>query len=96
MNDYPTDAQLGVIANFDWKMRNVRYFLDRLEEAWNKNYGWFDLKGVRVLYLHVATGGWSGNEVIIDALQRNVTFWERYWQQSERGGRHTFKIDLRE
>lgn len=38
----------------------------------------------------LCTGGWSGNEDIIRALQRNKIFWSSYWVLSTRGGRHVF------
>ncbi len=42
--------------------------------------------------VYMATGGWSGNEDIIDALHRNVAFWGLSWQKSERGGAYWFSI----
>jgi hypothetical protein len=34
----------------------------------------------------LATGGWSDNEVILQALQQNRMVWARYWRSSHRGG----------
>ena len=39
----------------------------------------------------VVTGGWSGNEEIISAMQSNLAFWGIYWQLSKRGGYYEFK-----
>jgi hypothetical protein len=39
-----------------------------------------------------ATGGWSGNESIIEALGENTLFWMMHWESSHRGGLHIFKI----
>jgi hypothetical protein len=36
------------------------------------------------------TGGWSGNEDIIEAMMENVLLWLAVWQRSERGGHFTF------
>jgi hypothetical protein len=36
------------------------------------------------------TGGWSGNEDIISAMQKNYMFWAMWWKSSNRGGRHVF------
>jgi hypothetical protein len=38
----------------------------------------------------LVTGGWSGNEAIIEALKANVLFWSWCWQSSNRGGKHQF------
>lgn len=38
----------------------------------------------------ISTGGWSGNEEIIGALQENVIFWAIFWYSSTRGGKHIF------
>lgn len=46
--------------------------------------------------LQLWTGGWSGNEAIIAALQANLLFFSLYWQESKRGGYYRFKIfDIR-
>ena len=61
---------------------------------WGEDDGFFDLKGKRVLRLELHTGGWSGNEDIIDAMQRNIYFWTRFWLKTERGGHYYFRIRL--
>jgi hypothetical protein len=38
----------------------------------------------------LATGGWSGNEEIISAMESNLIFWGMFWQSSNRGGGHVF------
>ena len=94
---YPTNATLKKIAK--WKMvqddptitvscppaKSLVYFI---EECWHwETYCTFDEeKGT--LELH--TGGWSGNEDIVGALQKNFIFWSMYWQRSERGGHYYF------
>ncbi|MFA5247922.1 MAG: hypothetical protein WCX79_00615 [Candidatus Paceibacterota bacterium] len=50
-------------------------------------------KNTRELELH--TGGWSGNEEIISALEKNKVFWILYWQKTERGGHYYFNIPKR-
>jgi hypothetical protein len=41
---------------------------------------------------HFATGGWSGNEDLIHAMQENAMLWALTWQSSERGGKHVFRV----
>jgi hypothetical protein len=53
-------------------------------------------KGDHTIYqYHLSTAGWSGNEDIIRALQKNVLFWHMYWYSSRRGGHHVFEIKER-
>jgi hypothetical protein len=40
----------------------------------------------------ISTGGWSGNESLIEALQRNHIFWSLCWMKSERGGHFVFEV----
>lgn len=40
----------------------------------------------------LATGGWSGNEDMIDALKENFLFWGMCWEESRCGGRHVFTV----
>ena len=44
------------------------------------------------VFLHASTGGWSGNESLISAMQDNVIFWHLHWVQSRRGGHYVFDI----
>lgn len=37
-----------------------------------------------------STGGWSGNESIIGAMQKNRMVWNFLWEQSRRGGHYVF------
>ena len=41
--------------------------------------------------VYFATGGWSGNESIIHAMQENI-MWKLRWISSHRGGKYGFEL----
>ena len=90
IDGYPTKKELEKIKKWDFK--DPMGLMNHVEELWNYPDR-FVLTGKRVLRLYLSTGGWSGNESIIEALQQNP-FWYFYWQKSQRGGHYWFKIKL--
>lgn len=61
-----------------------------IEKYWNQDYGTFDIEGKDgIVILELTTGGWSGNEKIIDIIC-NTMFWFFWWQESKRGGYYKF------
>ena len=87
MNDYPTDEQLDIIAH--WKMSDLGGMMAYIKPLWNYadcGYWEEDDKEYRI-----STGGWSGNEDIIDAMRHNHIWWMMFWYQSRRGGHYIFK-----
>lgn len=100
--DYPTDAQLRRVrrwkieqnSDFDALMTFVRSLW------WSPEWGWsVDARRVREYKsgplqrrYRVSTGGWSGNESLIDALRRNFIFWAVCWRSSRRGGHYVFEV----
>lgn len=87
-NGYPTQAELKAIR--EWDHANPRgLFAYIRDEVWC----WPHLirEGPDGIW-YMSTGGWSGNEEVIDALQQNTMFWLFYWKKSERGGH--FEFDL--
>ncbi len=96
---YHTEEQLLEIQN--WDINQAHKLVDRLREMWQyENYfiekwGDHDIHEDRpVLNLELHTGGWSGNEDIIEALRKNKLFWTFWWEKSERGGHFYFQIDF--
>ena len=89
-NGYPTEKELKKIR--EWKSTDDSMGLLRfIEDLWFYPDR-FILKGKRVLRLYLSTGGWSGNESIMNALKNNSIFWMCYWQKSMRGGHYWFKF----
>jgi hypothetical protein len=83
---YPTEDTLQRIATWPWTdfealLEYVTDSVDGYGRAWKENDEF-----------RLVTGGWSGNESIVDALQKNTVFWAIYWYSSQRGGLYTFKI----
>ena len=96
MSVYPDKLRLRFLEDHskweDLKGSGLIAFLNIIKETWNSDYGVFSLKGKNVLRLELHTGGWSGNEDIIQSLKENLTFWGMYWQRSDRGGHYYFKM----
>jgi hypothetical protein len=40
----------------------------------------------------IFTGGWSGNEELIGAMQENFVFWAICWEWSHKGGHFEFQL----
>lgn len=86
---YPTEETLAYIENYSGGLNPIP-LVEFILEAWA--YPDYAVWNPPILELH--TGGWSGNESIIAALEKTM-FWALYWQKSERGGHYYFKIDWR-
>ena len=99
---YPTNAALALIKAWHWT--DCTGLFEFIKEIWHlRTWGWTegDAKDLEKsnddyseaggkLYF-VSTGGWSGNESIIRALQSNTMAWTLTWVQSRRGGHYIFK-----
>ena len=83
---YPTDEELKRIA--EWLHDDWAALLEYVRERWTYQDRW-TVEGDK---LFVSTGGWSGNEDLIRALQQNRVFWAICWEQSRRGGHHIFDL----
>lgn len=87
-NDQPSDEVLRKIEawpldDLDGLMRFVQDNLPtfgRVWRAYNEVGQW-----------NLATGGWSGCELIVEAMKNNKLFWAMHWYSSTRGGLYKFK-----
>lgn len=91
-DSYPTEETLDYIEN--WKLSHQEWpeFFAFVCRAWHNN-GIVRMEqedGERVI--HFVTGGWSGNEAIIGALEHNRVLWAMLWKSSHRGGLHVISV----
>jgi len=92
---YPTDETLECIKT--WPFGEYPSLMQYVTDAWS-DYGWFEQTGGHFDPMEdetpwaCATGGWSGNESIIGALQDNFAFWMTCWECSARGGYYEFHL----
>jgi hypothetical protein len=96
---YHTEKELKEIQN--WDIKDAHNLVNRLRDMWEyndyfiENWGFDHIHKERpVLMLELHTGGWSGNEDIVEALQKNKMFWIMWWWKTERGGHYYFEIDF--
>ena len=86
---YPTDEALTRIEQWSHK-DGFRALMNQVKAIWTyADAGYWTEKGTEI---HASTAGWSGNESIIGALQRNHIFWALCWVQSRRGGHYIFEV----
>jgi hypothetical protein len=92
-DEYPSEETLKKIE--EWPLNEREDYAALAEficSVWHYGEPWCKLTGKRVKTLRLATGGWSGNESILAALDKNVMFGMLCWQMSKRGGLHIYKI----
>lgn len=95
MSDYPTEADLAEIKKYDifskplitMNPKTRKELVDFIGSIWwMPDFGFEEHENG----LNLSTGGWSGNEEIIEAL-RSTLFWMLYWSEHHRGGHYKFK-----
>lgn len=93
---YPSDRELRRIARWPaiGEEGGLKELFSYVEKRWSLDYGkWEHVTNEDSdPALRLVTGGWSGNEELIGALQQNIVAWGMTWQSSTRGGLHIFEI----
>jgi len=84
-NGYPEEDELAVIR--EWDAMDLRGLMKYVETLWTYRGEYFKQVG-DVWY--ISTGGWSGNEDIVGAMQDNYIWWALNWLQTRRGGHYIF------
>ena len=95
---YPTENALEAIEIWHWD--DARNWFKFIESIWYfHDWGWREEdephdwdKNKIVHRYYISTAGWSGNETIIRAMQKNIMMWQLNWVQSRRGGHYIFEL----
>lgn len=85
---YPDDAELARIK--DWPTTDLRGAFEFVRSLW-RYPDYFSSEGRAY---SISTGGWSGNESVINAMQDNLMLWTLCWQESKRGGHYKFEVPV--
>lgn len=89
---YPSKKELNRIKN--WPYTDLLGLFKYIEERWMYPEYW-DIRddlSDKIVLVTCSTGGWSGNEDLIGALQQNTMAWALTWQESRRGGHYKFEM----
>lgn len=84
---YPTDETLDAIKL--WPHQKSRELFAFIKAAWK--YPDYFSEPENGVY-RIVTGGWSGNESLIAALEKNFIVRVTCWQSSSRGGLHKYEL----
>lgn len=89
---YPDEEDLQQVRDHaGFQPEDACALLEQVRSLWHwPNYATVTQVGDKLRH-EFCTGGWSGNESLIAALEDNTMFWLRWWQLSERGGRYVFE-----
>jgi hypothetical protein len=101
--DYPEDDDLERIEKWriewlnDGKHPVYGPWFDAIKALWwMPEWGWTEEDGSDDLHerpvriYSISTGGWSGNESLIGAMERNFICWSQTFVQMRRGGHYVF------
>lgn len=94
---YPTVAALDIVETWHWS--DPKGWFEFIKSIWHlASWGWREgeaineVSGKKAYCYYISTAGWSGNESIISAMQRNTMLWSTTWVQSRRGGHYIFEL----
>lgn len=92
IDGYPSEDSIDQIEK--WPLYICTKVFPYIKKLWNCDYGnWEEEITDDYVRYHLITGGWSGNEAIIDALQSNYLIWCKFWESSSRGGKYIFEVE---
>ncbi|OGS70778.1 MAG: hypothetical protein A3F91_09705 [Flavobacteria bacterium RIFCSPLOWO2_12_FULL_35_11] len=64
-------------------------FIEFVKECYDLNYGKINTTDDEIIFI---TGGWSCNERVIQAIQKNHLFMGLFWEASYKGGKMVFRL----
>ena len=94
---YPTTQEIEQLKIYCGHLRtkntklDIDSFIDSLVELLKEIWHYPDYIAGNGRYFELHTGGWSGNEEIINVLSESM-FWLMYWRKSEWGGHYYFEL----
>jgi hypothetical protein len=92
---YPTEEAERIVREFSG---DARVLLEAIHAIWaHGKWGWNEEDGLDICErpvhrYNISTGGWSGNEALIEALRANIMFWMLFWVEDRRGGHFVFEV----
>ena len=92
--EYPTDEEIEQVKKWEFNgpdsFELFMAFIRSIGHWWplEDPFGWQQ----HGRHFYVSTGGWSGNEEIIGAMQNNFIFWSVCWEEHHRGGHYRFTL----
>ena len=90
-NGYPTADTLRYIEDRPILSRSsLSDLFDFIQRAWNSYGKCSVLSDGETQEIVFITGGWPGNESLIESLMLNKEAWNTAWYQSTRGGKYMF------
>jgi len=94
---YPESHELEKIRTWSHANGFVCWttLLGYVENLWKYSDYFHKPDGASEKLYSISTGGWSGNEEIIEAMKQNTMFWMMCWVSSHRGGHHKFEVKAR-
>lgn len=85
MERYPTEEELETIEKWDCNdFLGLLAFVHSL--WWAPDWGWSRTDNI----FQISTGGWSGNEDIINAMSSNFIWWSMFFRNMRAGGHYIF------
>jgi hypothetical protein len=96
---YPTTDCLTLIS--EWHHSDPIGWFEFIHQQWYAaDWGWnsrpkrhFFKQDELVTEHNLSTAGWSGNEAIIRAMEKNEMLWWMTWYESRRGGHYIFEVE---
>ena len=95
-SSYPAEEDLKRIEQ--WPYGDLLGLMEFVKSLWwMPDWGWrqqekYDPTDQPCTAFTISTGGWSGNESLIEAMRANHIFWSLCWVQSRRGGHFLFEV----